>query len=460
MFRVCVAAAVLFSTVCSSTAALKTELVVRGLSRPVFVCSPPGDTNRIFILEQHVGAIRIFDFRSGTLNSNTFLVVPSIARGNEQGLLGLAFHPNYQNNGHFYVNITSSSGGRTDVIRFTANGDPATTTTADRNSAKTILSFSQPESNHNGGWMGFGPDGYLYISSGDGGGGNDQHGSYGNAQNRSNLLGKILRIDVNGGDPYSIPESNPYKEHATFREEIWAFGLRNPWRCSFDSVTGHLWIGDVGQGAREEIDVIPVGVGGLNFGWRPREGTIQTPGIPTSERPVTDAINPVFEYPRSQGYSVTGGYVYRGNSAPEIYGKYIFADYGTARFWALTPDASGTNGTTVQITGLTGVRGISSFGVDGRGELYVCDMTDGEVFRILSDTPVVRLAAAAAQDNQFVLTVEAAAGREHLVEMRSPLEGGGQWTAFETIPSAPTNRVVSITNSVTQSEQYFRVRLP
>lgn len=446
-----------------SFAGLKTELVIGGLHKPIFVCSPPGDSNRLFIVEQHTARIRIFDLAARALKPVPFMVAPNIDLENEQGLLGLAFHPSYASNGYFYVNITAAdAGGRTEILRYTAAGDPATSESADLSTKKLILSFPQPEANHNGGWTAFGPDGYLYISSGDGGGGNDQHGPIGNAQNRENLLGKILRIDVDGGNPYAIPNGNPYKDHPTFRPEIWAFGLRNPWRCSFDPVTGHLWIADVGQSSREEIDVIPAGVGGLNFGWRPREGTIRNPSsrIPSAEEPVTEAVEPVFDYSRTFGVSVTGGHVYRGNSAPEIFGKYIFADYASARFWALTPDATGTNGTAAPITGLSGVGGISSFGVDARGELYVCDHVDGEVFRILTDAPSIRLESALAGDGQFVLSFEAAAGREHVVETRAPLESGSQWLQSQVVAGAATNRLVSVTNSVTGTERYFKVRLP
>lgn len=445
----------------SSFAAIKAELVIGGLHKPIFVCAPPGDTNRIFIVEQHTARIRIFDLAARVLRPEPFMIVPNIGLENEQGLLGMAFHPHYASNGFFYVNITAANAaGRTEIIRYTATGDPLGSASAAPATGRLILSFPQPEANHNGGWLDFGPDGFLYISSGDGGGAYDRHGSIGNAQDRSNLLGKILRIDVEGGDPYAIPEGNPYKGHATFREEIWAFGLRNPWRCSFDSATGHLWIGDVGQDSREEIDVIPSGIGGLNFGWRPREGSIRTPGIPVSEEPVTEVVEPVFEYDRTLGVSLTGGYVYRGPSAPEIFGKYIFADYASTRFWALTPDATGANGSTVEIGPLEGVRGISSFGVDARGELYVCDHIDGEVFRIVSNHPAVRLESARAVGGELVFGFDAAAGREHIVESRGLLDAGDPWAPMEIIPSAPGPRSISVTNHLAGRERYFRVRLP
>jgi glucose/arabinose dehydrogenase len=445
----------------SAAADIKTELITGGLARPVFVCSPPGDTNRLFIIEQHTGRIRIFDLAAGAFRPSPFMLQNNLATGNEQGLLGLAFHPQYRTNGFFYVNITAANaGGRTEVIRYTATGDPATSEIASRDTGKLILSYAQPESNHNGGWIAFGPDGYLYISSGDGGGGNDQHGSTGNGQSRTTLLGKILRIDVDGGDPYEIPESNPFKGHSTYREEIWAFGLRNPWRCAFDSQTGNLWIGDVGQGREEEIDVIPAGFGGLNFGWRPREGTIQTPGIPASEQPVTEAIEPVATYGRNFGASVTGGYVYRGSALPEVSGKYIFADYVSGRFWLLTPDASGTNGTAVQVTGLDDVARPSSFGEDARGELYVCDHTEGQLYRIIKDVPIPRIEAWSIVEGNFVMSFQAKAFLDYIVEARSPLAGAGQWAQVTNFPASETDRMLTVTNEVSATEQFFRLRIP
>ena len=244
----------------SLDAAPKSELLVSGFSRPVFVTAPKGDTKRIFVVEQRPGRIRIVDLASRQI-TGTFMNVPGLTTGGEQGLLGMAFDPNYAENGCFYLNFTApggGNGGHTEIARYTADGDdPMTATTASLASKKLILSFNQPYANHNGGWIGFGPDGYLYIATGDGGDGFDPLNA---GQTRTTLLGKILRIDVHGGDPYSIPDGNPYKGHQTFEEEIWAFGLRNPWRASFDRLTGDLWIGDVGQGQREEIDVAPAGV--------------------------------------------------------------------------------------------------------------------------------------------------------------------------------------------------------
>jgi glucose/arabinose dehydrogenase len=439
------------------------ELLVGGLAKPVFLTAPPEDTSRLFILEQHTGNIRIYDAASGKLKTNVFLKVTGISTGNEQGLLGLAFHPGYQTNGFFFVNITAAN-GRTEILRFTAQGDPATSATADSASRKLILTYPQPESNHNGGWLGFGLDGYLYISSGDGGGGNDMHGATGNGQSRTTLLGKILRIDVDAADPYGIPDGNPYKGDSNSKQELWAFGLRNPWRCSFDSQTGDLWIGDVGQGQLEEIDVIPAGLGGLNFGWRPREGTNQTPGISINEKPVTPAIEPVATYGRTFGASVTGGYLYRGSANPELSGKYIYADYVSGRFWLLTPE--GTNGTAVEITSTINpaprkVLNPSSFGQDNQGELYVCEHGKGQIYRIAGDAPAgPKLSASAVSTNEFVLRFQGVPGRTYTIETKTPLVSTNQWTVLTNLTSTSTDGVIVVTNALTASEQYFRLRIP
>ena len=456
-----ITSAVFFCATLSVNADYRVELVTDEVSRPVFVCAPPGDTNRLFIVEQHSALIRIFDRTTGTLNEAPFLDGPPVEDGSEQGLLGLAFHPGYRTNGFFYINITPPGGTRTEVLRFEAEGDPATSNTADAESGELILTFPQPQANHNGGWMGFGPDGYLYISTGDGGGGDDRHGPIGHAQNRANLLGKILRVDVDSAFPYDSAPDNPFKGHATYADEIWAFGLRNPWRCSFDRETGNLWIGDVGQNREEEIDVIPSGLGGLNFGWRPREGNTQNPSFP-NETPVTPAVDPVTAYSHSLGYSVTGGYVYRGSAIPELRGNYIFADYGTARFWTLTPDASGTNGTRQEITAEINpspraVSDVSSFGEDAEGELYICDL-DGAVFKIVPEGPIAPTVQISGSDDEFVIQFEALGGQEYTLEKRDSLTAESAWSTAQTIPGEANNRTISITNSLSGTQQYFRVR--
>ena len=363
--------------------------VATGLSRPIFAASPPGDSERLFIAEQHTGRIRILDLTTGTIQSTPFLDLSGLSTGSEQGLLGLAFHPNYAANGTFYINMTESS-GRTSIRSYQTSADDPNR--ADTTSAQTLLQINQPEGNHNGGWMGFSPnDGYLYIATGDGGGSNDRHGAIGNGQDiTNNLLGKMLRIDVNSDDfpvdanrNYSIPPSNPFVG-TTGDDEIWSYGLRNPWRSSFDRQTGDLYIADVGQGQREEIDFQPsTSPGGENYGWRLREGTIATPGV-GGNRP-DGAVDPIHDYVHDStgGFSVTGGYVYRG-PLTELDGQYFFADFVTNNIWSLEHD--GTNATNViDRNGIVADEGtigsISSFGEDDTGNLYIVSL-DGDIFRI------------------------------------------------------------------------------
>jgi glucose/arabinose dehydrogenase len=380
--------------------AYKVQLVTDGFSSPVAVTAPPGDTHRLFVIELNSGLIRIYNRVTQQIETTEFMDVPSIITGGERGLLGIAFHPGYATNGYFYVNYSAVGGGaagHNEIARFTANAPFATGNTANPNTKKLLLTYNQPESNHNGGWIGFGLDGYLYIATGDGGGGNDQHGTIGNAQDRTTLLGKILRIDVDNGDPYSIPTSNPYFGDAIFKQEIFAFGMRNPWRCSIDRTTGDLWIGDVGEGAREEIDFNPAGVVGVNYGWRPREGTIANPSL--TETPVTTATDPIYNYPRTLGNCVTGGYIYRGTWIPELQGKYLFGDYGSSRFWTITQSSPSPQEQT-SIFSTVGVGNPVSFGEDGVGELLVLDLADGELFRLVPDPPTANPDSLSRQTNQ------------------------------------------------------------
>lgn len=362
--------------------------VATGLNRPILATSPPGDDERLFIAEEHTGRIQILDLTTNTLNSTPFLDLDGLSTGSEQGLLGLAFHPAYADNGLFYVNFTDSS-GRTNVRSYQVSDDP---NVADASSAQTLMRFNQPEGNHNGGWLGFSPnDDYLYISSGDGGGANDRHGVNGNSQDiTNNLLGKMLRIDVNGDDfpadsirNYAIPDSNPFVG-AEGDDEIWSYGLRNPWRASFDRQNGDLYIGDVGQGELEEIDYQPgTSLGGENYGWRLREGSIATPGVGGALPP--GAVDPIFEYTHDQngGFSVTGGYVYRG-PLEELQGQYFFADYVTNNVWSIEHDGTTTTNV-IDRNGITpdagAVSSISAFGEDNQGNLYIVSL-DGDVFRL------------------------------------------------------------------------------
>lgn len=320
--------------------------IISGLDRPVDVQSAFDGSGRLFIIEKY-GAIRIY--KEGQLHPQPFLNIDDRVnnRGNEMGLLGLAFHPNYERNGYFYVNYTGA-GGHTFISRFQASGD-----TADPNSESILLTVNQPFPNHNGGALAFGPDDFLYIGLGDGGSGGDPQK---NGQNKGSLLGKILRIDVNNGDPYSIPADNP------FGNEVWAYGLRNPWRMSFDRATGDLWIGDVGQNQYEEIDYLPAGSpGGANFGWSLMEGNhgydtvVPQPGL----------LLPAVEYSHDFGCSVTGGYVYRG-SMPEWNGVYLYGDYCSGTIWGLIP----VDGQWKSQVLFEAAATITSFGEDESGELY------------------------------------------------------------------------------------------
>ncbi|HEY3296366.1 MAG TPA: PQQ-dependent sugar dehydrogenase [bacterium] len=359
--------------------------VASGLSRPVLVTAPLGDTARIFIVEQRsgsTGAIRIE--RNSSVLSRPFLSVPNLATGSEQGLLGLAFHPNYATNGYFFVNYTRSSDGATVIARFHVSSDPDS---ADAASGQTILTIPQPFANHNGGNLAFGNDGYLYIGMGDGGDANDPGNR---AQSDTTLLGKLLRIDVDSAFPYAIPPTNPW----AVRHEIWAKGLRNPWRWSFDRATHDLYIGDVGQGAWEEIDVQAAGSpGGENYGWRCMEGLHCTglSGCTCNDPALT---LPIYNYDHSGGKcAITGGYVYRGCADSALQGTYFFADFCSNQIWSFRY----VNGTVTDFqertaelapSGGLSITSISSFGQDALGELYICDLDGGEVFKILPDNPV------------------------------------------------------------------------
>jgi len=358
-------------------------LVAQGLADPLFAASPPGDPDRLFVVEQRSGRIRILDLNSGQLNGDSFLNLPdgSLAQGGEQGLLGLAFHPNYAANGLFYVNLTNAAGD-TEVREYRR----ADANHADAASGRLIIGYHQPFDNHNGGWLGFGPDGMLYISSGDGGSAGDPQN---NAQNLDSLLGKMLRIDVNGdafpadaSRNYAIPAGNPFAGAAAGADEVWAYGLRNPWRASFDAATGDLWIGDVGQAAREEVDVAPAGQGGLNFGWRFKEGFQPFSG--TAPVGLTD---PLLDYdhttPLYSGLAVTGGYVYHGPGGMQ--GLYLFGDVYSANLWSVrrvdgqAQDFLNRNDQLVLSAG--DFDQLASFAVDGRGRLYTIEL-DGEVHRL------------------------------------------------------------------------------
>ena len=334
------------------------QMILDGLQRPVDL--QPDGSGRLFVIEKP-GRIRILE--NDQLVDAPFLDITDRvgSGGNEQGLLGLAFHPQYAQNGRFFVNYTDKSGKDT-IARFQVSSDP---NVADPNSEVKLLSIDDPFPNHNGGVLAFGPDGYLYAGLGDGGSAGDP---FGNGQNTKALLGKILRLDVDSAEPYAVPADNP------FGNEVWAYGLRNPWRFSFDKSTGDLYIGDVGQNAWEEIDFLPAGSpGGTNFGWNFREGAHDYKGGGPA-----GMLDPVAEYSHQEGgCSVTGGYVYRG-SMSEWNGIYLYADYCSGLMWGLI----NSNGTwqsqplfDLDVT-------ITSFGQDTAGELYILSDSGG-VFRLV-----------------------------------------------------------------------------
>ena len=410
--------------------------VASGLTQPVFVTAAPGDSGHIYIVQQ-TGQILTLDLQTGQLAS-FFTVHGLTSTSGEQGLLGLAFDPNYATNGKFYLNFTVPGGaygnGVTHVSQFqgpvfsassqadqkqgrrrrhrhrhhtptptpTPTATPTPTPTPNPTPAveKLLLKFDHPQTNHNGGWIGFsnrtGDGNNLYIATGDGGNAYDQGTGHiepgGNAQSNVTLLGKILRIHVDSNlGTASIPANNPFASSGTFRREIWAFGLRNPFRASFDRQTGRMFIGDVGQSTREEIDVQQASNpgGGENYGWRLREGTIATPSS-VGGPPPPGNVEPILDYGRSTGGTVIGGYVYRGSQIPALQGKYIFGDFLSGKIFSV--DYNGTTASNFQdITGQLfptrqggfSLKNPSSFGEDASGELYIADITDGSVYKIV-----------------------------------------------------------------------------
>ena len=343
--------------------------VISGLQLPVDIQNAGDGSDRLFIVEKR-GLILIF--QDGQLLPTPFLDISSKvdSQHSEQGLLGLAFHPGYASSGLFFINYIDLN-GNTVIARFHVSmGDP---NIADPASEADILQVAQPFSNHNGGGLAFGQDGYLYIGLGDGGSGGDPMD---NGQNLHSLLGKILRIDVSQGDTYSIPPDNPFT-HADGLPEIWAYGLRNPWRFSFDRLTGDLYIADVGQDAWEEIDLVtPGSMVGLNFGWSYFEGFHSYKGHPPAQVSFTQ---PVSEYSHSFGCSVTGGYVYRGTALPEWQGEYFYGDYCSGNVWGL--DSLDGHTWQAKILFRTGAK-ISTFGIDQAGELYLADYASGTISRL------------------------------------------------------------------------------
>jgi glucose/arabinose dehydrogenase len=359
---------------------LDLQLVTGAVTSPVYVAHAGDGSGRLFIVEQ-TGRIKIFDLNTTTLLATPYLnIANQTLFSGEQGLLSVAFHPGYATNGHFYVYFTNPAGSSNIVARFTAS--PPSANTVNTNTLMTVLRIPHVNAgNHNGGQIQFGSDGYLYIATGDGGGSCDNTGTSNNAQNVSLLLGKMLRIDVsNFATNYTIPPGNPFVGMAGL-DEIWATGLRNPWRFSFDRLTGDMFIGDVGQGTREEVSFQPAASpGGENYGWPCLEGTAtNTCSFGCAAPGMTP---PIIEYSRSPQRAITGGYRYRGNDITPLYGAYIYCDYfSPAPIIGATTNSMGAWTTNLLVSAAFNV---SSFGEDEAGNLYVCrHVTAGEIYRLV-----------------------------------------------------------------------------
>ena len=396
-------AACLVATPASAEVAGSTRVarLVGGGVSTIFATHAPGRPDELFILQQS-GRIEILNLTTGAFNVRPFLDIESAVddASNEQGLLGLAFDPDYEQNGYFYVNYTRDPGpgrDRTRIERYQAT-NPMTAATVSAATARPVLEFEQDFNNHNGGWIGFSPvDELLYIATGDGGSGDDPNNR---AQQLNTRLGKMLRVDPRGDDfptdpieNYRVPADNPFANdgNPATLDSIWSYGLRNPYRSSFDRETGDLWIGDVGQGAREEIDMIGPEQAGANFGWRLREGDIATPGSVGGPIP-PDYVGPVYDYLSNGaglfgGNSVVGGYVYRGPD-PDLQGEYFFGDSFPSQLWSFDPeDPDGTVRNLDSVINPLGAIGTPvSFGEDAAGNLYVVDR-DGDIFRITTHAP-------------------------------------------------------------------------
>lgn len=344
-------------------------------SAPVDLTHPDDGSNRLFVVEQK-GVVKTFANKSTADTTHVFLdISKKVNYDGESGLLGMAFHPDFKKNGYFYLNYMRKVAGKFETVIVRYKVSPTNRNRADPASETILFTFEQPYDNHNGGALKFGEDGYLYIATGDGGSWGDP---FNNGQSKSTFLGKILRIDVNGSTKgnYGIPADNPFAGNQEgFKEEIYAYGLRNPWRISFDKETNTLWAGDVGQNKREEIDII---VKGGNYGWRKKESIdCYKPGKDCEE---PDFIDPVLDLPQANGeHSVTGGFVYRGKNIPSLQGKYIFGDYVSGRLFALETK----NGKAVKNSIIAeSIFQISSFGVDANNELYLCSHEKGKILKL------------------------------------------------------------------------------
>ncbi|MFD0750262.1 PQQ-dependent sugar dehydrogenase [Mucilaginibacter calamicampi] len=341
------------------------------ITNPIELTAPNDGTNRIFVASVK-GTINVFANDATTSAKNVFLdIISKVASGGELGLLGLAFSPDYKTNGYFYVNYTRRNPSLETVIaRYKVSaGNP---NQADPASEEILITFAQPFENHNGGKLAFGNDGFLYIATGDGGSGGDPNK---NGQNNKTLLGKILRIDVSAAGAYKIPADNPFKGNTTgLREEIYAYGMRNPWRFSFDRTTGMLWAADVGQDKTEEIDIIEKGG---NYGWNPMEGG----DCYVSGCDKTGLTLPIYSYSHSIGSSITGGYVSRDKNLPGLNGRYIYGDYVSGSIWALSNanKTAGQNDLIGKVSGGT----LSSFGEDSNNNLYILNYSEGKIYKFV-----------------------------------------------------------------------------
>jgi glucose/arabinose dehydrogenase len=358
-------------TTAPTSPSLGAQQIVAALGRPVYLTAPPGDA-RLFVVLQS-GRIRIIE--NDQLSPDVFLDISGqVSSGNEQGLLSMAFHPNYATNGHFYINYTDQ-GGDTRVVRYTVSGGNANQ--ADAGSAVPIITVSQDFGNHNGGHLMFGEDGMLYMPLGDGGGAGDPNGR---GQDPSTLLGSLLRIDVDGGSPYSIPPDNPFASGQGGAPEVWAYGLRNPWRIAFDPVDDILYIADVGQNSREEVNAVSASSSPVNYGWSTMEASACY--NPSSGCDQTGLTLPVVEYDHGQGCSITGGFPYRGAAIPALAGHYFYSDFcsGFLRSFRL----NGSVATEQQEWNVGDIGMVYSFGQDSAGELYILSTNaGGTVYRLV-----------------------------------------------------------------------------
>ena len=374
---------VFLAAMASAHGKIGVKQVATGFDMPVWAGMPPHSKDKLWVMEQ-AGRVWIVDLKTGERSKEPFLDIrKDVSRqGVEEGLLGLAFAPDYQKSGRYYVDFTDKEHS-TRITRFTSP-DLETTNPA---SGEIILKFKQPYLNHNGGWVCFGPDEMLYIGNGDGGSGNDpqQH-----AQSLDTWLGKILRIDVSGATGYTVPEDNPFIRKEGAKPEIWCYGVRNPWRCSFDRITGDFWMGDVGQDTWEEIDFMPAGKGGgANYGWRLREGPVATPTGGVGGDAPPGAIEPVYSYKHgggnAEGYCVIGGYLYRG-SIKELQGRYVFGDYQSARIWSFRLNEGKVEDFADHTADLQPEGGkikfIPSFAESNSGELFIIDHS-GTIYQII-----------------------------------------------------------------------------